>query len=265
MKVRTPTETFEEICKRLQTKEAFTFARYGDAEILIMAGQMPGRSYRHIQSQELRELLFMSMFIEDKNYLHATTHPRDENFSQGKKARKLTGEICRIVKPEYNFFCQYVFAFPLVESYSRFARFFDLLKDRTVGMVGNEYVITSETVQRFFNISSMVKIPSVQAFSAFNEKKWAVFKMAEQVEIIFLASGSMSAALSGWLWRKGVRKVIIDPGSIVDGLVGRVKTRGWCKCGSGKLKLKDCRERYERDRCNYDGDTKAGYYSKDAE
>ena len=237
-------ETVGAILKRLDEK--FCFTRFGDGELLMMAG-WNGKRTNHFASNELRKELAETFQINDSNYLIGNSaFLSDEKFVK-KGLFKRFNTIKHLEKISFKYAGTNIFYNPIALHYlfvffpEIFKGFIESLQEKKIGLVGSN---VSEQTREFLGVEEYVEIPYTQAYATIDKWYPEIIKM--KADLVLFCAGISSNPAQKRLWNN-TEKSSIDIGSIVDGLNSALDpefesgtTRTWVK-----MALETLRENYK--------------------
>ena len=218
-------DTFNLIIERLKNHkkdEPFYYVRYGDADIYAMypeeIGTIGGRSNQFLITKELQQELYNTWNIINDNYWVAGSLNLDSiNTTDGgpkmhNKIRQLMDD--KIIIERFNFYSHPTFESNFVYKPDKFLEFTKLLYNKKKLWVNQYWHENIETI--LGNIEHHIQTPSTNSYSTINNWFPELLKLVNDVDVIILASGFSSRVLAGRLWKLGINKIVIDPGSVVD-------------------------------------------------
>jgi GT2 family glycosyltransferase/glycosyltransferase involved in cell wall biosynthesis len=234
-KVCSTLETLQALQERLEKRRPVCYLRYGDGQLFLMAGH-EGWDYWHHGRPELRQELIEAFQVQDPDYLVACTAGQENEgrMRPGCFARHATDdELQRIVRelaPDRQFHNAVALAYRSAFFANEFIEFLEkCVRNRTVLLIGNEAICSSNLVRQALNVAETFVVPRVDAYDTLTEQRIAEFRAAVgRNELVLSAAGPVSNVLGYRLWKSGWRGAFLDIGSLADGLAG-VESHGWIR------------------------------------
>jgi len=260
--VKSIDESFNDLCNALDTNRRLFYSRYGDGELLTMMGK-DHRNYMY--NKGLAEELRASLLIENSQYLIALplNYPLDRYWCKGIYGRFpwetdmktfLGGDdlLRSIIVGEKTFENPCVFQ---CITALRPEKMFDFL-DKYVRPKKKMFIggATKESAEKLYGpIDYYVQTPFKHAYEEIDSWWPLIEKHVHDVELIIPAVGSSSNVIAKRLWDMDVQVHLIDIGSIIDAVDGKV-SRTWLRLRGhlvNKIVLPEFQERSLKKRCQY--------------
>lgn len=226
-------ETYDLLIQKLDAGNKVYFVRFGDGEFMAMQ-EMDHRNYKPSPdfAREVRE----SFLIKDENYLIANiiNPPREKKTSKG---------VCDLVDDKYDAF-NYLFENGLLVEDTEFEcqqlfNYLALFKPKQLNFFLEKYVWTKrkmfvggsprEVAEKLYGkLDYYVQTPFKNAYDTIDEWWPKVIGNIDKVDVIIPSAGATTNIIAKRLWELDKHVHLIDVGSIIDAVEGKV-TRTWIR------------------------------------
>ena len=208
--------------KNHKKDEPFYYVRYGDGDIYSMypeyVGDIMGRSNQFIVTKEFQQELYNAWNILDDNYWVAgslnldSINTTDGGIKMHNKIKELMYN--KKIIERFDFYSHPTFESNFVYKPDKFLEFTKSLYSKKKLWVNQYWHENIETI--LGNVKHHVQTPSTNSYA--NIDKWfpEILDVIDEVDVIILASGFSSRVAASRLWKLGINKIVIDPGSVVD-------------------------------------------------
>lgn len=212
MNLPTEIETYNNVCKRLEAQEPFTFTRFGDGEWYAITGQSVGNADKHKYFPDLREQLRQIVKQgRGDNYMFAL---------QSLAIQKMGDKISKIANSNIEWYNSNCFVQASTEA--KIDRYFDALRKNRLIMVAPDYL------RKFEGYNGFVSVPRLNCWLEKDRIIEDVKSQLGEEHTVVSVSASMAAnVIVDELYQLyGDTHTFIDAGSVYDPYVG-VRTRGY--------------------------------------
>ncbi|MFC2087317.1 GT-D fold domain-containing glycosyltransferase [Bacteroidota bacterium] len=243
-------ESYYTLREKLLTEKRLFFTRFGDGEIISMMGR-DHRSYKF--STALQKELFECISIDDPNFLIALP----VNY---KKERKMTVGVFspydfndtmvdflekqKLVKEGHRYENIVVFHYLAVFKPKFIYTFFEeFIRPKRKMFIGSTPHQIAEKL--YDTIHYYFQVPAKNAYQVVDEIWPDILKVIEDVELVIPSAGAASNVISKRLWYTKYTVQLLDIGSIIDAVEGKI-SRTWIRLQGHKINKilpKEYRER----------------------
>jgi len=251
LKVKSSIETLNAIISGLDTHKKFYYTRFGDGEILSMMGKNH-RNYNF--SIGLKNELVECFTIDHPQFLLASAIniKKEKGMSQGLFAAfgknkeledyVLTNNIFNSTGLYENYVAfHYLTVTRPKLIYNFFEKYIRPKKKMFIGCTPKEVA-----EKLYGKIDFYVNVPSKHAYDTINDWWPDIENNVDRVEMVIPSAGAASNVISKRLWKLNKEIHLLDIGSIIDAVEGRV-TRTWIRLQGHKVN-KILPERYREKR-----------------
>jgi len=214
-------DTFQLLIDKLVTGNPFSFLRFGDADYMMMnnksIGKTIGASNKMVITPEFNTEIIESHSINDPDYIIGTVLYPDLN----NKLYDYNPFLVRMYKEflRYNIsYSNLVSAVALTETYisdiELFSRLILLLKMSRTMFVGSYY---NEVLDDMYGeIVVRINTPKQNSYSEVDRIFDEVLQNIDSVDKVIFSCGQTSRIIIKRLWKLGIKKTMIDVGSLSD-------------------------------------------------
>ena len=230
--------SFKLILNKLSKNEIFSFTRFGDGDYLIMfdenVGEVIGNSNKFIVTKKLQQEIIEAHSIEDENYVIGSvlkTNAEDNilytynYFLDNHKER-----IKKIGIPLKNLISAVALTETFVSNVKLFSKLVIQLRKNTTMFVGANYHNNLKDI--YGNITHIVETQPTNCYVDVDEILSDILKNIDKSDKIIFSCGFTARVLIKRLWDLGIKKTMIDVGSLSDyfiletALAKHIKLRG---------------------------------------
>lgn len=240
-KIKKTWDTFADIKKNFE-KERFVFIRYGDGDMLLMAG-WEGKEKNQFNTPQLKKELIEGFHIPDPEYMigiqigigrEPDDTLRESDAYVGILGGWLAGHEKKLKKilDKYSqrnlYFTATTLQYLAVYHQSEFVKFVEeYIRPKDVLFVGGKHL---KDIGWFFGTNKFISTPSQQAYEKIDD----IYNQITEHEITLLSAGHTSRIIAKRMWKDGFKSKIIDIGSLADGLLG-IECRSWIEAAKNQL------------------------------
>lgn len=245
--VKNNQDSFQILVDKLVTNEPFSFLRFGDADYMMMGekniGKIIGASNKMIITPEFNKEIIESHSIIDPNYIIGTVlYPDLKN-----RLYDYNPFLSTMYKKFLNYDISYnnmISAVALTETFftniELFSRLIILLNTTNTMFVGSYY---HENLDMMYgNIDFKIKTPKQNSYKDVDRIYNEILENINNVDKIIFSCGQTSRIIIKRLWKLGIKKTMIDVGSLSDYFVlntelgTQIQLRGHIKKNSVEIK-----------------------------
>lgn len=239
LSVKSTEETLNTIIEGLRYYKKFYYTRFGDGEIISMMGHNH-RNYNF--SIGLQNELMECFTIDHPQFLIASAvnikkekkmsdgvfapfnfNNDAENFIFSKKMENKFG----IYENYITFHYLSVFKPRLIRDF-----FEEFIRNKRKMFIGNTPKDIAEKL--YGKIDFYIEVPRQHAYDSINEWWPKIEENVDKVELVIPSAGAASNVISKRLWKLGKEIHLLDVGSIIDAVEGRV-SRTWIRLKGHKI------------------------------
>jgi hypothetical protein len=227
-------ETYNNLCDLLDNHNKVHYLRFGDGDLFIM---MERNENVHDYNEKLGKELYQSLAIDHPRYLRGLVidFPYEWGMTKGIFEKFYYNDEMRdFIIEKFKITESTVFEsalFPLYYSVFRpkeMNRFLDkYIRPKRKMFIGS--IPELEMRRLFSEIEYYIPIPAQNAYASMDSWWPEVLKHIDDVDLVIPAAGVATRVISKRLWELDKEVVVIDFGSIVDGVSSLPSTRKWLK------------------------------------
>tara|TARA_B100000287_G_scaffold277967_1_gene261899 strand:+ start:11306 stop:12103 length:798 start_codon:yes stop_codon:yes gene_type:complete len=217
-------ETFDILfdkVKNYKDGDKLYFTRFGDGCFIMLYPESPGQtigsSNQFVVTDKLQHELRTAYNIEDDSYMVAGCFDLNSQFSTDSNIRRekvwnmvSTGQIVE----RYDFYSATAPEANFMFKPQLFRDFCNLIYDRKKVWINQFW---HDNVGKIWgNIEHHIQTPSVNSYGNIDEWWPELLEVLDDVDVVICASGQSSRVICGRLWSMGVKKIVLDIGSVAD-------------------------------------------------
>lgn len=231
MRTKNTQQTYEHLCKLLDTEQTVYYSRFGDGDFYIMNGK---REKMHQWSPALCSELKEAFSIDHPHFLKGAmvNYPLEPGMTHGVFAppsdnRQIEGWLLNNQKVPANaiFESHIMFHYIAVFQQDKMVSFLDkYIRPKTKLFIGS---VPKEKIERLVGkIDYYVEVPARDAY--YQIDKWwpEVLEHIDKVELCLPAAGMAGRVIQKRLWQMDKKLHSIDLGSVIDA-ASNLETRTW--------------------------------------
>ena len=220
-KVKTHSDSFNIIFDKLKTGKPFTYVRFGDGDYIMMyeesLNQVIGGGNRFFVTPKLQKELVECHNIQDDNFLIGTVVNNIEGNQMAKTNSKVHHEKLPASLIEHKELLAMSCMFEVfLKDINKFIEFSKELR-KTSTMFVSSY--THENIAKIYGNGLLVRVPHKNCYSIIDNIYAAVLRDIDKVDKIVLSSGQSGRVIAKRLWKDGIRKTVLDTGSLSDAFI----------------------------------------------
>jgi hypothetical protein len=259
LKAKSTTETYQTLCRLLETEKKVYYSRFGDGDLFIMMGRDQAN---HDYSEELADELRASLTIEHPQFLKGlpVNFPKERGMTKGLfEWFYFNDELAEFVINNIPL------KFPVVFESSWFPNYYSVFKpvdmshflDRFIRPRKKMFIgsVPLEDIQRLYGkIDCYVQLPRKNAYSTINKWWPEILRNIDSVEVVLPAAGMATRIIAKRLWGLNKEVHCLDLGSIVDAVSYFAPSRKWIKLKGhvlNRILLLEFRDRSFKYKINY--------------
>jgi len=239
LKAKTTIETYNTLVEKLRKNKKLYFTRFGDGELLLMMGENTRNSNFN---KELQKELIECFTIEHPQFLIASVinQKKERGMSEGLFTpysfnTKLKDFIINngyenklgIYENPITFHYLTVFQSKLIFNFLE-----NYVRPRKKMFIGS---INKDVTEKLYGyIDYYISIPKQFAYDTIDEWWPDIIKNIDHVELVIPSAGSASKVISKRLWKLNKEIHLLDIGSIIDAVDGKV-SRTWIRLQGHKI------------------------------
>lgn len=230
--------TLEEIKKKLEKNEVFTYNRYGDGQLMIMDGWR-GSNICHYYSPKLQDLLTLGLQYHTPWYLMGLQCGfRPEEYATPNSFGSFgnNDNLEKIVKKfvpdwgERDFYSAVAFQYGMLYYPELVKEILTLIASKKTVVVAGEHL---KGCEKFFGTDKFISTVKTQAFDELEDYMNQIYE--SQPEILIVACGMAGNVMQYSLAKNDTGITTINIGSMADALLEQ-PTRGWIIENMDKIK-----------------------------
>lgn len=256
---RSTAETYQTLCRLLDTNKKVYYSRFGDGDLFIMMGRSQAN---HDFSEELAEELHASLTLEHPQFLKGlpVNFPKERGMTKGLfEWFYFNNELAEFVINKIPL------KFPVVFESSWFPNYYSVFKPVDLSRFMDRFIrprkkmfigsVPLEDIQKLYGkIDCYVQLPRKNAYSTIDIWWPEILRNIDSVEVVLPAAGMATRVIAKRLWDLNKEVHCLDLGSIVDAVSSFAPSRKWIKLKGhvlNRILLPEFRDRSFKYRVNY--------------
>lgn len=219
--VKTHSDSFDIIFDKLKTGKPFTYVRFGDGDYIMMyeesLNKIIGGGNRFFVTPKLQQELIECHNIQDENFLIGTIVNNKEGNQMAQTASKIHHEKLPAGLIEHKELLAMSCMFEIfLRDIDRFIEFSQELRKTSTMFVGS---YSHKNITKVYGETLFVHVPHKNCYTQIDELYQTVLDNMDRVDKIILSSGQSARVVAKRLWQDGIRKIVIDTGSLSDAFI----------------------------------------------
>jgi hypothetical protein len=220
-------DSFEIIFNKFKKGNPFSFVRFGDGDHILMykssIGQIIGGGNRFLVTEKLQKEIIECYNIENENFLIGTML-NDFSLHQMMKTNCKINHLNlpNLVERKEMLAMSCLFEIFLNDIY-RFIEFSKELKKTSTMFVCN---YNHENISKVYgDVKIFIEIPVTNCYS--NIENWykRILENLDKVDKVILSAGFAGRVVAKRLWKSGIKKIVLDFGSLSDVFIFQTNVR----------------------------------------
>jgi len=220
-KVISHKESFEIIFSKLRARKPFWFVRFGDGDHVLMykqsLGKIVGGGNRFYVTEKLQKEIIECYNIVDENFLIGTMLNDQTPRQMARHERQIRKDLLpdNLVKRDKLLAMSCLFEIFLVYP-DKFKKFVEELRKTSTLFVGCYH---HKNLDKIYGGGEYVKLGVQNCYGNIDQWYPELLKKAEKVDKIILSAGQSSRVIAKRLYKEGVKKMVLDVGSLSDAFI----------------------------------------------
>jgi hypothetical protein len=234
LKAKSTTETYQTLCKLLDTNKKVYYSRFGDGDLFIMMGR---NQANHDYSEELASELRTSLLIEHPQFLKGlpVNYPREKGMTKGLFEHfYFNDELAEFVIQKISI------KLPVVFESSWFPNYYAVFNPKEMSQFLDRFVrpkkkmfigsVPVEDIQELYGkIDYYIEVPRRNAYSTIDNWWPEILTNIDSVEVVLPAAGMATRVVAKRLWELNKEVHCLDFGSVIDAVSSFAPSRKWIK------------------------------------
>ena len=224
-------DSFSVMKDKFEKGENFSYVRFGDGDLFIMFDKYKndcqvdgtvGKWNRFEVTKKLQDELKESFNINDENYMVASVMNQVNNELDMSQNDRLVGYYIdevdnNILIPRQQFYHHFMFIHSFVHNFPQFKSLVDsYIKPKNTMYVSG---FRSKEIDNLFGVPKyFVETPKQNSYENIDEWYENILYFIDDTDIVLLGTGFSSRVIAKRLWNDCRDVVVLDLGSIIDGL-----------------------------------------------
>jgi len=235
-KVLSHKESFEIVFNKLKKREPFWFVRFGDGDHVLMykssIGKIVGGGNQFFVTKKLQNEIMECYNIQDDNFLVGTMLNDFLPHQMMKHERKIDHSLLPDLVERKEMLAMSCLFEMFLHDTKRFAEFSKELK-RTSTMFVCSY--NHVNISKVYGKGVYVKVPVRNCYATINKWYPGILANIDKVDKVILSAGFAGKIVAKRLFKAGIKKMVIDVGSLSDAFIfhtdirKRIKARSFMK------------------------------------
>jgi len=234
LRAKSTDETYQTLCRLLESEKKVYYSRFGDGDLFIMMGRnQANHDYSEGLAAELRE----SIQIENPNFLKGlpVNFPREKWMTKGLFERfYFNDELAEFVIKNIPV------SLPVTFESSWFPNYYSVFKPEDLSQFLDRFVrpgkkmfigsVPIEDIQKLYGkIDYYIQVPRRNAYSEIDKWWPEILKNIDSVEVVLPSAGMATRVITKRLWKLNKEVHCLDFGSVIDAVSSFAPSRKWIK------------------------------------
>ena len=234
LSAKSTTETYQTLCRLLETEKKVYYSRFGDGDIFILSGRSQAN---HEYSEKLAGEIRQSLSIEHPQFLRGLqiNYPHEKGMTKGLFERYYYNDEMRDFVIE-----NFSFSWPVVFESGWFPNYYSIFKPTKLNKFLDQYIrpkkkmfigsVPVDDIRKLFgNIEYYVQVPRRNAYSTIDKWWPEILINIDSVEVVLPAAGMATRVIAKRLWDLNKEVHCLDFGSVIDAVSAFAPSRKWMK------------------------------------
>lgn len=220
-KVLSHIDSFEIILNKLKAGKPFSFVRYGDGDYVLMyrgsVGMVVGGGNQFFVTNKLQSESIECHNIQDEDFLIGTMLNDESEYQMSKTNRKIDHSLLprKLIERKEMLAMSCLFEIFLTDVY-KFVKFVHEMRKTSTLFVCN---YNHKNISKIYGSGGYVKIFPINCYVNIDEWYQEILDNLHKVDKIVLSAGFSGKIIAKRLWKAGVRKIVLDVGSLSDAFI----------------------------------------------
>lgn len=242
-KVLSHNDSFDIILNKLKAGNPFAFVRFGDGDHIIMYKQslhtVVGGGNQFFVTEQLQREIIECYNMQDDNFLVGTMLNDHSSYQMAATETKIDyAELPKLIERKEMIAMSCLFE-TFINNLDKFIEFVKQLRKTSTMFVCN---YNHENISKVYgDVKCFIEVPYMDCYSSIEEWYEDILDNIDNVDKVILSAGFSGRVVAKRLWQSGIRKIILDVGSLSDVFIfhteikNRINSRTFMNMIEGKL------------------------------